>query len=91
MRFIGNHYADDDGNLHKSTSKHSVFGGTDEGAPVSNIVNLTFERDSEGKSNIEGEWSVFFRKLCFCKLQTAGFCDNACGNNTDYLGGRVIC
>ena len=42
VRFIGNHYADDDGNLHKSTSKHSVFGGTDEGAPVSNIVNLTF-------------------------------------------------
>lgn len=54
VRFIGNQYAGTDGQIHKSTSKHSVFGGSEEGVAISNIVNLTFERDSQGKSNIEG-------------------------------------
>ena len=31
VRFIGNQYAGTDGQIHKSTSKHSVFGGSEEG------------------------------------------------------------
>ncbi|NBI92169.1 hypothetical protein D3Z45_16730 [Lachnospiraceae bacterium] len=59
VRYIGNQYAVFDEATKKwtikdSTSRHSVFGGTDEGAAVANIVSITFERGSDGRSSVQG-------------------------------------
>ena len=59
VRYIGNQYAefDDKSNkwtIYPSTSRHSVFGGMDEGAAVANIVSITFEKGSDGRSSVQG-------------------------------------